>query len=241
MSAPTTPAPVDLAASPTSRPERGSESGSGLAALLRDGSRQEHQDAEGSAFVTALMDGHINEEGYATFLAQVAAIYAALEETGRALAGDTFADAVLDDALLRCPAIERDLEFWAARNGQSPDPTPAPATRAYVDRIDAAQEWGGLFVAHHYTRYMGDLSGGQAIGRVIGRTYGLDDGRGREFFAFPAIPKPKPYKDGYRARLDALPVDDAQRARMLAEVKVAFAMNGAIFAELNGELDRFRR
>ncbi len=89
-----------------------------------------------------------------------------------------------------------------------------------------------LFVAHHYTRYLGDLSGGQAIGRILARTYELDRPEGVRFYDFPAIPKPKPYKDGYRARLDALPLDEDEKAVVLAEVKATFDLNGALFAEL---------
>jgi hypothetical protein len=73
-------------------------------------------------------------------------------------------------------------------------------------------------VAHHYTRYLGDLSGGQAIGRIIGREFGLDGGVGTAFYSFSEVPKPKLYKDAYRARLDALPLDDVQRARVLARL-----------------------
>lgn len=96
----------------------------------------------------------------------------------------------------------------------------------------ATREDPRLFVAHHYTRSLGDLSGGQAIGRILARTYELEQPQGVEFYDFVAIPKPKPYKDAYRARLDALPLDEAGRHVVLAEVKDVFALNGALFAEL---------
>lgn len=52
------------------------------------------------------------------------------------------------------------------------------------------------------------------------------------FYSFPAIPKPKLFKDEYRARLDALPFDAAERARVAAEAQVAFDLNTAVFSEL---------
>ena len=88
-------------------------------------------------------------------------------------------------------------------------------------------------MAHHYTRYLGDLSGGQAIGRVLARAYELEQPEGVRFYDFEDIPKPKPYKDAYRARLDALPLGEDDKAAVLAEVKVAFDLNGALFAELS--------
>lgn len=93
-----------------------------------------------------------------------------------------------------------------------------------------------LYVAHHYTRYLGDLSGGQAIGRILARTYELEGLDGIGFYDFPEIAKPKVYKDGYRARLDALPLDEAEHQFVLAEVQRVFGFNGALFAELGERL-----
>lgn len=91
-------------------------------------------------------------------------------------------------------------------------------------------------MAHHYTRYLGDLSGGQAIGRILARTYELEGLDGIGFYDFPEIAKPKVYKDGYRARLDALPLDEAEHQFVLAEVQRVFGFNGALFAELGERL-----
>jgi heme oxygenase len=95
-------------------------------------------------------------------------------------------------------------------------------------------------VAHHYTRYLGDLSGGQAIGRILDREFELD-GAGIAFYAFEAIPKPKPYKDAYRARLDALGLGPAEVRRVVDEVRVAFTLNQALFTELGERIDAYRR
>ncbi|HYF72032.1 MAG TPA: biliverdin-producing heme oxygenase, partial [Nocardioides sp.] len=100
--------------------------------------------------------------------------------------------------------------------------------------------WGGLLVAHHYTRYLGDLSGGQAIGRILDRSFGLG-GRGVAFYAFPQIPRPKPYKDAYRVRLDALGLSADQRDLVVAEVKEAFRLNQALVAELGERLASYAR
>jgi len=109
------------------------------------------------------------------------------------------------------------------------------------ESIEATAADPALFVAHHYTRYLGDLSGGQAIGRILARTFGLEDDRGIAFYQFDAVPKPKPYKDEYRARLDALPLTAADQQRVVEEVKVVFGLNGALFAELSTQLPRFAR
>ena len=133
--------------------------------------------------------------------------------------------------------VDADLEHWC------PDGTrtvSSPAADAYRARLEQAGEWGGFLVAHHYTRYLGDLSGGQAIGRILDRTFGLD-GKGVSFYDFPEIEKPKIYKDGYRARLDALGLSPEDQDRVVAEVKVAFRLNQAMFVELGQHLSSYAR
>ena len=136
--------------------------------------------------------------------------------------------AVHDPALERLAAIDADLDHWLPGGPRTVD---SPAAAAYRARVEAAGEWGGLLVAHHYTRYLGDLSGGRAIGRIVARTFALD-GSGVAFYDFPEIARPKVYKDRYRARLDALGLDAAAVARVVDEVRVAFRLNRALFAEL---------
>jgi heme oxygenase len=76
---------------------------------------------------------------------------------------------------------------------------------------------------------LGDLSGGQAIGRTLDRVFDLG-GIGLAFYAFPM--QPKGYKDGYRARLDALALQSEQVEILLSEVKFAFRLNQAVLDEL---------
>lgn len=211
-----------------------------LSTLMREGSQREHQEAEDSSFMAELLAGRINHRGYADYLTRLHAVYVALEDTGHDLAADPIARAVLDPALERRAAIEADLELWAPY-ASDPTAAPSPAAAAYVRRIRESSSWAGLFVAHHYTRYLGDLSGGQAIGRILARTFDLADGAGVAFYDFADIPKPKPYKDEYRARLDALPLTADEKLRILAEVKAVFGLNSALFAELGEDLESYRR
>lgn len=204
-----------------------------LSRLLRDGSRGEHEAAEGSAFVGALLDGRVPPRGYADYLARLQRVYAALEAVGRSLAGHPAVDAVLDPVLERSSAILDDVAHWGSGHAAT------PATDAYVARVESTRDRPALYVAHHYTRYLGDLSGGRAVGRVLGRTYGLDRA-GLAFYAFDEVPRPKPYKDAYRRRLDALDLTVAQRRDVLAEVRLAFGLNEALLAELSADLDASR-
>ncbi|TIC86753.1 biliverdin-producing heme oxygenase [Nocardioides sp. GY 10113] len=209
-----------------------------LSVAMRDGSRTEHEAAENSAFMSELLEGRLTAQAYADLLLRLRRVYAALEEAARELAADPLVGPLHDPALERLAAIDADLAHWAP--GTDPDLVDSPAATAYAERLVAASSWGGLLVAHHYTRYLGDLSGGQVIGRLLSRTYDLPEGRGVAFFEFPGIAKPKPYKDAYRAALDALPLGPADRDRVVDEVRVAFRLNQELFAELAGNLDAYR-
>lgn len=213
-----------------------------LSAAMREGSAAEHDAAENSGFMAELLGGRVNEAGYAAYLQRLHMVYAAMEESVRARSADPVVSAVYDPAVERRTAIEADLDHWAPGE---PYGTDSPAAAAYADRLRTV-DWGGQLIAHHYTRYLGDLSGGQAIGRILARDFELDGagaagGGGLAFYDFPEIPKPKPYKDAYRARLDALDFTPADKRRVVDEVKLAFGLNQAIFAELGEKLDRFAR
>ncbi len=201
-----------------------------LSTALREGSRLEHQAAEDSPFMARLVAGEVGVEGYAAYLLRLREVYAALESVGQAHRDLPAVAAVLDPALDRLAAIDADLDYWSPGGARAVD---SPAAAAYGARVRASVDLaaGGGYVAHHYTRYLGDLSGGQVVGRVLTRQFDLA-GDGVAFYNFPAIPKPKPYKDAYRARLDALPLTAAERATVVEEVRVAFSLNQALFAEL---------
>ncbi|MDP2774901.1 MAG: biliverdin-producing heme oxygenase [Nocardioides sp.] len=213
-----------------------------LSAAMREGSQLEHQDAEDSLFMSELLGGRVNETGYTDYLLRLRSVYEAMEQIIRRRAGDPVVAAVHDEALERLGAIDADLAHWAP--GRAATDIDSPATDAYCDRLhradELADEMAGLLVAHHYTRYLGDLSGGQAIGRILDRTFELD-GAGIAFYDFPAIPKPKLYKDAYRARLDALGLSAGEVQRVVEEVKVAFRLNQALFTELGKNIDGYRR
>ena|ERR1700754_1238881 len=214
-------------------PVKVAETGPPLSVAMKQGSAEEHARAEQSPFVTELLAGRVNNHGYADYLLRLRVVYAALEDVVRTRRDDPLVAAVYDPLLERLPAIEADLNHW---NPQGGNHIQSPAAEAYRDRI-AGASWGGALVAHHYTRYLGDLSGGQAIGKILDRTFSLG-GAGLAMYRFPL--RPKPFKDRYRARLDALRLGPDAVGRAVDEVKVAFGLNQAMFDELSGNLPAYR-
>ncbi|MDL9944339.1 biliverdin-producing heme oxygenase [Gordonia sp. ABSL11-1] len=195
---------------------------------LRAATAVAHDRAERATFVDDLMSGRLDASGYRRMAAQLYFVYRALEEVGDDLADDPVAGPVVDERLRRVPRLSADLVAL----GLDPDAaTPLPGVAAYVAAIEATRTDPARFVAHHYTRYLGDLSGGQVIRSRMKLHYGLTDEM-LTFYVFDGIDKLKRYKDAYRATLDGLPLDDDQARAVIDEAVAAFEHNERLFAEL---------
>lgn len=200
---------------------------------LRERTWSSHGDSEGATFMKDLMTGAGTREDYVALVAQHFFIYEALEAAAERFASDPVASAFISPQLTRMPALTQDLEFLLGADWRSAI-TPVPTTVRYVDRINevAAEGWAGGFIAHHYTRYMGDLSGGQAIGRLMQRHFGFDT-NGVGFYLFDQIASPKEFKETYREQLDAVAWSDEERERVIDEVIVAYRFNTDLFVDLS--------
>ncbi|MFD1715104.1 heme oxygenase (biliverdin-producing) [Amnibacterium flavum] len=198
---------------------------------LRERTRTDHSSSEGAGFMTDLMSGRGSRDDYIALVAQHYFIYAALEAAAESMRDDAIARCFISDDLTRLPALEQDLEFLLGDDWRA-QIEPLPTTRRYVDRIDeVAGSWPGGFVAHHYTRYLGDLSGGQIIRTLMQRQFGFET-NGVGFYLFDQIAKPREFKDRYREQLDGVGWDDAERARVIDEVALAYRFNTELFADL---------
>ncbi|WBO66685.1 heme oxygenase (biliverdin-producing) [Streptomyces camelliae] len=207
-----------------------------FSALIRTASHEQHAEAETSTFMTDLLGGRLGVAAYARYTEQLWFVYEALESGAGRLAADPVAGPFIRPELLRLPALERDLAHLRGA-GWRAGLSALPATRAYADRVRAcAERWPGGYVAHHYTRYLGDLSGGQIIRDRAERTWGFArKGDGVRFYVFEGLSNPAAFKRSYRELLDAIAVDDLEKQRMVAECKRAFALNTAVFRALGEE------
>jgi len=198
---------------------------------LRERTWTGHSDSEGAGFMTDLMSGKGTKDDYIALVAQHYFIYEAIEAAADRMKNDPVAAAFISPKLTRLPAIEEDLRFLIGEDWKS-QITPLPTTERYVKRInEVAATWNGGFIAHHYTRYLGDLSGGQIIRTLMQRQFGFET-NGVGFYLFGEIAKPKEFKETYRTQLDAVDWDDAERDRVIDEVLVAYRFNTELFLDL---------
>ena len=200
---------------------------------LRERTWSGHGESEGAGFMHDLMTGKGTREDYIALVAQHYFVYEALEAAAATFAGDTAAQPFISAQLTRLPALEVDLEFLLGADWKQ-QITPLPTTDRYVARIREieAERWSGGFVAHHYTRYLGDLSGGQAIGRLMKRHFGFET-NGILFYLFDHIADPKAFKETYRDQLDAATWDAVERERVIDEVLFAYRLNTELFEDLS--------
>ena len=113
---------------------------------------------------------------------------------------------------------------------------PSESAVQYVERVhEIADKDPYLMVAHHYTRYLGDLSGGQILKGIAEKALKLSNGEGLKFYDFDKIDDKKEYKNKYRAALDSLPLDKTKIDAIIAEANYAFKLNMDLFDELGGK------
>ncbi|NKQ55207.1 biliverdin-producing heme oxygenase [Amycolatopsis sp. K13G38] len=197
---------------------------------LRESTRTVHERANDSRFMVRLLDGELTLADYARLAAQYYFIYEAIEAASDAMIDHPKGGSFVFDELRRVPALAADLEFLIGPDWRT-SIEPVPATEDYVRRIrTVAHNWAGGYVAHHYTRYLGDLAGGQVVRRLLKDTYDVE-GPGALFYHFDIESTPA-FRKRYRALLDSTPWDTDERVRIVHEVRAAFECNIAVLADL---------
>ena len=207
-----------------------------LSEELKNHTAVAHSQAEEASFVKELMAGNLDQGEVGNLLAQSLVIYRAMESALAQFTGHPQLGPFIDPRLDRVSALEQDMDFhfgpdWEDQLADGRIHI-TPATKTYAAKFGSQVEDAAEFLlAHHYVRYLGDLSGGQIIQRLVQRHYGTPDA-GLNFYAFPLIEKAKVYKDQYRERLDTTDFSRAQKDRTLAFAAESFELNRNVFLDL---------
>lgn len=154
-------------------------------------------------------------------------IYVALEEEiERNKENPVYTPLYFPEELHRRAALEQDMAFWYGPRWQEAIPY-TQATKRYVQRLqEVGRAEPELLVAHAYTRYLGDLSGGQVLKKIAQKALNLpSSGEGLAFFTFPNIASATKFKQLYRSRMNTLEMTPEVRQRVLDEAKTAFLLN----------------
>jgi heme oxygenase len=132
--------------------------------------------------------------------------------------------------------LEQDMLFYYG-NQWHKRITPSPAAQAYITRIQQiSTHEPTLLLAHSYTRYLGDLSGGQMLQKIAQSALKLSGYEGTSFYNFQQIPDKQAFKEKYRQALDKVPIDDTTTDKIVAEANHAFKLNMQMLQELESIL-----
>ncbi|KAB1270154.1 Heme oxygenase 1 [Camelus dromedarius] len=211
-----------------------------LSEALKEATQEVHTQAENAEFMKNFQRGQVTREGFKLVTASLYHIYGALEEEiEHNKENPVFAPLYFPEELHRRAALEQDLAFWYGPRWQESIPY-TQATRLYVRRLhEVGRREPELLVAHAYTRYLGDLSGGQVLKKIAQKALDLpSSGEGLAFFTFPNIASATKFKQLYRARMNTLEMTPEVRQRVLEEAKTAFLLNIQLFEELQELLTR---
>ena len=195
---------------------------------IKKDTSKSHSMAENTGFVTNFLAGVVNKESYKQLIADFYFIYTALEEQVDKFKDDPYISPIAFDELKRVPALEKDCEFYWGENWKNTI-SPTDACKNYVTRVRKISP--KFLVGHHYTRYLGDLSGGQILRNIANKSMNLD-GKGLAFYDFEGISNAKGFKERYRHALDNLPITWSDGELIINEANYAFKLNMDVFDEI---------
>lgn len=192
---------------------------------LRQATQPLHAATERAGAMASLLRGRLPHAGYLSMLENLQALYAALEHALRANAGQTWLQGIDIAALQRGPALAADLSPWTERPREV-----LPATHAYVTRLQSlGQSSDPALLAHVYTRYLGDLHGGQIMQTIVRRLY---PDQGTAFHDFGDVAQVQRLRAQLREGLDCACLSAAQADRVVAEACWSFNQHRCLFEAL---------
>jgi heme oxygenase len=212
---------------------------SDLASQLREETKHSHTMAENTAYMKCFLKGIVEKEPFRKLLANLYFVYSTLEEELLRHRDHPVISLIYFPELNRTANLEKDLAFYYGENWRE-EIVPSEAGRDYVARIKKISDSEpALLVAHSYVRYMGDLSGGQALKNIVRSALNLPPDQGtnfHQFDAFSSVEARRGFKEKYRDALNSLPVDDELAQKIVAEANDAFALNRDVMHALEPEV-----
>lgn len=211
-----------------------------LAQRLREGTQQSHTLAENTAYMKCFLKGIVEREPFRQLLANLYFVYHTLETALRQHQDHLLLGQIYFPALNRTEKLGQDLAFYYGEDWQS-QIRPTPSGQVYVARLqELAANDPVLLIAHCYTRYLGDLSGGQSLKNIVRSALELPEGQGTAMYEFDQLPSPgerRDFKVAYRDALNALPLDEQTVGRIVEEANYAFALNRDVMHDLEGAIE----
>jgi heme oxygenase len=203
------------------RPHRDIPARDGLVMALRQRTKGLHVEAERAGIIRDLLRGTVSRPGYALLLRNLLPAYQALEAGLERHRGTTLLANLARPEVYRAASIETDLTTLAGPAWRDVLPL-LESGQNYANRVTAAAAGDGArLLAHAYTRFLGDLSGGRVLAaRLETRLPGV-----LRFYEFPLIADPGAFKATYLTALDHAGRLVADTRAIIEEAADAFMCN----------------
>ncbi len=209
-----------------------------FAAQIKQGTKESHSAAENTKFVASFLRGVLDPQEYRKLIANFYYVYSAMEEEVEALKDHPVVGKINLPELPRKESLKEDLSYYYGPSWET-EIKQSEACVKYVNRIrEVAKDDPKLLVGHHYTRYLGDLSGGQILRGIAENSLKPEKGKGLSFYDFSEISDSKNYKKVYRQLLDGLDVAQDDVDNIIREANYAFKLNMFMFEELEGSASK---
>jgi len=196
----------------------------GLADLLRRSTHSLHLEAERTGIINQLLRGQATHEGYALLLRNLLPAYQRMEGAFERQRFKPGVRLVAQPALYRAKAIRADLHTLSGPDWES-RLSELPSAKLYAARVDgAARGTGARLIAHAYVRYLGDLSGGQILKRLLARSLDLSS-EALSFYDFEGGDTPEAVKSQYRAAIDKAALEIGAVQEVIDEAAEVFRLN----------------
>lgn len=183
-----------------------------------------HAEAERTGIIRNLLRGEASRAGYILLLRNLLPAYRAMEHGLERHRGSPGIALLSCYKLERALAIESDLAALCGDEWIEDIPLLA-AGETYAKRIAHVAEGDGMrLIAHAYTRYLGDLSGGRILQRLLARSLQLRPSE-LSFYDFQHFSDLDVLKADYRNALDEAGALAPDPQSVVEEGAIAFSMN----------------
>ena len=201
---------------------------------LRHRTKALHVQAERSGIIAEILHGRATRQAYALLLRNLLPVYVTMEDAIERHRG-TPVGQIVQPQLYRMQALAADLRVLSDGFVELPLLTEAVD---YADAVLRASSGSGLrLIAHAYARYLGDLSGGQIMKRLL--TTSLDlPASALSFYDFPAVPDIAACKADFRGAIERAGDDIDDFDAVVEEAAHAFELNIKLSIALQDAVDR---
>lgn len=194
-----------------------------------------HLEAERTGIIRDLLRGEATREGYLLLLRNLLPAYRAMEQGLHRHRSSPALGRLAGYGLDRSSALEADLVALCGERWSRRIPL-LEAGERYAKRIgQAAEDDGTQLIAHAYTRYLGDLSGGQILKRLLAKSLELRLSE-LSFYDFPQFTDLGALKAGYRQALDSAGALAIDQQALIEEGAIAFSLNIDLSCAIKAEL-----